>query len=60
MYDKPWQHEDDPEKAILLALQEIAEVSTVEDDLVRNERIIRFRFKSSYNQARYYAQGSVE
>ncbi len=60
MDDKPWKYEDDPEKAIILALQKIADVWSVEDDLLRDARTIRIKFKRDYNPTRQYVSGSVE
>ena len=51
-YVKPWQLESDPEKAIELALKEIADVWSIMDDL--DTRIFKFRFKPSYNPSRHY------
>lgn len=51
-YAKPWQLENDPEKAIELALKEIADVVSIMDDL--DVRIFKFRFKPNYNPSRRY------
>lgn len=59
-YAKPWQLEDNPEKAIIAALKEIAEVYSVEDEPLSGIRVFRIRFKPEYNSQRYYASGSIE
>lgn len=60
-YAKPWQLESDPEKAIELALKEIADVVSITDDFDLDVRIFKFRFKPSYNPSRRYVSDfSVE
>lgn len=57
---KLWQYEDDPEKAMVLAMQEIADIWSIEDDPEHFTRIIRIQFKKSYNPTGYYTEGSIE